>query len=96
MTENISLIQTRTFEIINIRGLHARASHKFVQTVEQFDAKVEVTKDGMSVGGDEIMELLLLAASMGCTIDVSAEGNDAEQVLSALDVLISNKFGEGE
>lgn len=87
---------SRTFEITNKRGLHARASHRFVQTVEKFDAKVTVTKDGMSVGGDEIMELLLLAASCGCSIDVSAMGPQAEDAMDALQVLIVDKFGEGE
>ena len=94
MTEMSS--QERSFKIINKRGLHARASHRFVQTVEQFNAKVVVSKDGMSVGGDEIMELLLLAASDGCTINVSAEGGDAPDVLDALEALIADKFGEGE
>ena len=88
--------QERSFKIVNKRGLHARASHRFVQTVEQIDAKVIVSKDGMSVGGDEIMELLLLAASDGCTIKVSAEGEDAPRVLDALETLIGEKFGEGE
>lgn len=88
--------QNRTFQITNKRGLHARASHRFVQTVEQFDAKVTVTKDEMTVGGDEIMELLLLAASNGCSIDVAAEGKQADEVLAALGELISDKFGEGE
>lgn len=86
----------RTFEITNKRGLHARASHKFVQTVEQFDAKVTVSKDGMDVGGDEIMELLMLAASCGCSINVSAVGLQANEVLDELEKLIADKFGEGE
>lgn len=86
----------RTFEITNKRGLHARASHKFVQTVEQFDAKVTVSKDGMDVGGDEIMELLMLAASCGCSINVSADGSQANEVLDELEKLIADKFGEGE
>lgn len=86
----------RTFEITNKRGLHARASHKFVQTVEQFDAQVTVSKDGMDVGGDEIMELLMLAASCGCSIQVSAQGTQAVDVLDELETLIANKFGEGE
>ena len=94
MTDTNSI--ERSFKIINKRGLHARASHRFVQTVEQFDARVTVSKDGMSVGGDEIMELLLLAASDGCTIDVAAEGEDADQALDALEALIADKFGEGE
>ncbi len=90
------MIVQRTFEITNKRGLHARASHKFVQTVEQFDAQVTVSKDGMDVGGDEIMELLMLAASCGCSIKVSAEGAQANDVLDELEKLIADKFGEGE
>ncbi len=86
----------RTFEITNKRGLHARASHKFVQTVEQFDAKVTVSKDGMDVGGDEIMELLMLPGSCGCSINVSADGSQANEVLDELEKLITDKFGEGE
>ena len=86
----------RTFEITNKRGLHARASHKFVQTVEQFDAQVTVSKDGMDVGGDEIMELLMLAASCGSSIKVTAQGVQANDVLDELEKLIADKFGEGE
>ena len=86
----------RTFEITNKRGLHARASHKFVQTVEQFDAQVTVSKDGMDVGGDESMELLMLAASCGCSIKVTAQGVQANDVLDELEKLIADKFGEGE
>lgn len=89
-------ILKRQFQIINKRGLHARASHKFVQIVEKFDANVMVMKDDMHVGGDEIMELLLLSASEGCAIDVTAEGADADKVLNELEALIANKFGEDE
>lgn len=85
---------SRTFKIINQRGLHARASAKFVQLVDSFDAKVTVEKDGMRVGGTSIMGLMMLAASPGCCIQVTAEGPDAEAVLEALEELIANKFGE--
>ncbi len=84
----------RTFEIINKRGLHARASAKFVGVVNQFDADVHVEKDGMSVGGSSIMGLMMLAASPGCSIQVKAEGAEAAQVLDALEALISERFGE--
>ena len=84
----------RNFKIINQRGLHARASAKFVQLVDSFGAKVTVEKDGMSVGGTSIMGLMMLAASPGCSIQVTAEGSDAVQLLDALEELISNKFGE--
>ena len=84
----------RIFPIVNKRGLHARASARFVETVEQFDAEVTTTRDGMSVGGLSIMGLLMLAASQGTTIAVSAAGPDAEAVLDALQELVANRFGE--
>ncbi|MBO9122075.1 MULTISPECIES: HPr family phosphocarrier protein [unclassified Rhizobium] len=85
---------SREILIINKRGLHARASAKFVQTVETFDASITVSKDGMTVGGNSIMGLMMLAASPGSSVLVSASGNQAEQALDALDQLIQNKFGE--
>lgn len=86
----------RTLTIRNKKGLHARASARFVQTVEGFDAKVTVSKDDTSVGGTSIMGLMMLAASQGSTIDVTSEGMDAEQVMDAIEALVDNKFGEGE
>ena len=80
--------------IINKRGLHARASAKFVQLVGGYDASVEVEKDGVKVGGTSIMGLMMLAASPGCAISVSATGPDAEVVLGALEDLIADRFGE--
>jgi phosphocarrier protein len=85
---------SRELLIINKRGLHARASAKFVQTVEGFNAQVSVSKDGMTVGGTSIMGLMMLAASPGCSISVSTSGEQAEAVLEALDQLVANKFGE--
>ncbi|WP_283195831.1 HPr family phosphocarrier protein [Rhizobium sp. AN80A] len=85
---------SRELLIINKRGLHARASAKFVQTVETFDASITVSKDGMTVGGNSIMGLMMLAASPGSSVVVSASGNQAAQALDALDQLIQNKFGE--
>ncbi|WP_160007484.1 HPr family phosphocarrier protein [Rhizobium sp. 18055] len=85
---------SREILIINKRGLHARASAKFVQTVETFDAAITVSKDGMTVGGTSIMGLMMLAASPGSSVLVSASGNQASQALEALDQLIQNKFGE--
>ena len=85
---------SRELLIINKRGLHARASAKFVQTVDGFDATVSVSKDGMTVGGTSIMGLMMLAASPGCTIHVTTSGNQAAEVLEALDQLIQNRFGE--
>ena len=86
----------RSLEITNMRGLHARASAKFVQLVSGYDAEVEVEKDGMKVGGTSIMGLMMLAASPGCCINVSATGRQAVEVMDALQVLIADKFGEGE
>lgn len=84
----------REFEIVNQRGLHARASAKFVQAVSGFDAQVQVEKDGISVGGTSIMGLMMLAASPGCRIRVTADGPDAQEVLNALEALIAARFGE--
>ncbi|MFD1200144.1 HPr family phosphocarrier protein [Brucella gallinifaecis] len=84
----------RSFEIVNKRGLHARASAKFVQLVDGYNAHVRVSKDGVSVGGTSIMGLMMLAASPGCCIEVRASGEQAEAVLDALQALIADKFGE--
>ncbi|MGF0539739.1 HPr family phosphocarrier protein [Agrobacterium sp. ES01] len=85
---------SRELLIINKRGLHARASAKFVQLVGSFDAQVSVTRDGTTVGGTSIMGLMMLAASPGCSILVSAEGPQATEALAALEQLIADKFGE--
>jgi phosphocarrier protein HPr len=84
----------REFEIVNQRGLHARASAKFVQLVGSFEAEIRVEKDGVSVGGTSIMGLMMLAASPGARIRVTAEGTEAEQAMSALEALICSRFGE--
>ena len=84
----------RVMTICNRRGLHARASARFVQTVDQFDAEVTVKRDGMSVGGQSIMGLMMLAATKGSDIHVSATGNDATAVLTALNALVDDRFGE--
>ncbi len=81
--------------IRNEKGLHARASAKFVKCAENFEAAIEVTKDGHSVGGTSIMGLLMLAAGCGSTIEVAAKGEDAEAALAALVALIESGFGEG-
>ncbi|MFS8047203.1 HPr family phosphocarrier protein [Rhizobium sp. ASV20] len=85
---------SRELLIINKRGLHARASAKFVQTVEAYDAAITVSKDGTTVGGTSIMGLMMLAASPGCSVMVTASGNQAAEALEALDQLVANKFGE--
>ena len=88
--------QTRAIRIINKRGLHARASARFVKCAEQFDAVVRVSKDGHVVGGTSIMGLMMLAASPGCTIHISASGAQAEEALEALRQLVEERFGEDE
>jgi phosphocarrier protein HPr len=85
---------TREFQIVNQRGLHARASAKFVQLVGSYQADVRVEKDGISVGGTSIMGLMMLAASPGCYIRVTASGPEAEAAMKAVETLIAGKFGE--
>ena len=85
---------TRELLIVNKKGLHARASAKFVQTVERFDADVTVTRCGETVGGRSIMGLLTLGAAQGTTIMVTAEGEDADACLGAISSLIADRFGE--
>jgi phosphocarrier protein HPr len=86
---------TRDLKIANEKGLHARASAKFVEVVERHDATAEVSKDGMSVSGDSIMGLLMLAASRGSTIEVKTQGEEAEKLMDALEALVNDLFGEG-
>ena len=86
----------REFAICNSKGLHARASAKFVQTVEQFDAEVTVTRCGETVGGTSIMGLMMLSAACGCSITVEASGPEAAEVMAALETLIGSRFGEDD
>jgi phosphocarrier protein len=83
-------------EIINKRGLHARASAKFVKTASAFDAEVRVSKDGAEVDARSIMGLMMLAAGPGCCIDIAAEGAEADTALAALVALVANRFDEDE
>jgi phosphocarrier protein len=83
-------------EIINKRGLHARASAKFVKTATGFDAEVRVSKDGAEVDARSIMGLMMLAAGPGCCIDITAEGPQAEAALTALVALVAARFDEDE
>ncbi|WP_412552307.1 HPr family phosphocarrier protein [Shimia sp. MIT1388] len=85
----------RTMQIVNEKGLHARASAKLVEVVEGFDASAEVSKDGLSAGGDSIMGLLMLAASKGTSIAVETSGPDAQALVDAIEALVADKFGEG-
>ena len=83
-----------TLKIVNEKGLHARASAKFVEVVEAHDAEAMVAKDGLSVSGDSIMGLLMLAASRGTTIEVRTSGPQADALAEALTRLVAAKFGE--
>ena len=84
----------RILPIINQKGLHARASAKFVQTVEKFEADVRVTRGNETVGGTSIMGLMMLAAGPGTTVTVSATGAQAQAAIDALAALIADKFNE--
>ena len=85
---------TRTLTIVNAKGLHARASALFVETVERFDATATVSRDGQRVSGGSIMSLLFLAAAQGSDIEVSTRGPQAEDLMQALDDLVAGRFGE--
>jgi phosphocarrier protein len=86
----------KTFIIINKLGLHARAAAKFVTTTSQFKADINVTRNGRSVNGKSIMGVMMLAAAKNTEITVTAQGDDAEQALEAIEALINDFFGEGE
>jgi phosphocarrier protein len=83
-----------SLEIVNEKGLHARASAKFVELVERFDARALVSRDGMEVSGDSIMGLLMLGAGRGTSIDVRLEGAQAPELAEALRILVADRFGE--
>ena len=87
-------MSARRLRIINEKGLHARASAKFVEVVESHDAQAQVSKDGMTVSGDSIMGLLMLAASRGTEIEVDTHGAEAQKLADALEALVANRFGE--
>ena len=85
---------TRTLTIVNEKGLHARASARLAELVEGFDAEATVSKDGMSVTGDSIMGLLMLAASRGTSITVATTGAEAKALAEAIEALVAGGFGE--
>jgi phosphocarrier protein HPr len=85
-----------TANICNTRGLHARASAKFVKLASTFDAEVHVTRDGVTVNALSIMGLLMLGAGNGCTIDISAEGPEAEAAVTGLAELVERRFDEDQ
>ena len=86
---------SRRLTIVNVKGLHARASAKLVEVVEAHDARAQISRDGMSTGGDSIMGLLMLAASNGTTIDVTTDGPQAKALADAIEALVADRFGEG-
>ena len=85
---------TKTLTIVNEKGLHARASAKLAELVEDYDAEAEVSKDGLSASGDSIMGLLMLAASRGTQIDVITRGPSAVELAEAIEALVADRFGE--
>ena len=84
----------RDLLIVNQRGLHARASAKFVQVAGKYRATIDVEKDGIKVGGTSIMGLMMLAASPGCSVRVTASGPEAAEVMAEIEELIATRFGE--
>jgi phosphocarrier protein len=87
---------SREMQIVNRKGLHARATAKFVQCVDRYDAEIKVARCGETVGGDSIMGILTLGAGLGSTITVFASGAEAQEALDALAELVSSRFGEDE
>ena len=87
---------SRSVGICNQRGLHARASAKFVKLASSFEAEITVTRDGVTVDARSIMGLLMLGAGIGCDIDVVAEGPDAQEAIAALSDLVARKFDEDQ
>ena len=86
----------RVLKIVNQKGLHARASAKFVQTVEKFEVQVRVSRGNETVGGTSIMGLMMLAAGPGTEITVAASGRERAEVLRALELLVNERFGEDD
>jgi phosphocarrier protein HPr len=86
----------RTFEIVNRKGLHARATARLVQCIDAFDVTVTVSRCGETVGGTSIMGILTLGAGLGMTITIAATGREAPQAMEAIEALIASRFGEEE
>jgi phosphocarrier protein HPr len=82
------------FEIVNKLGMHARAATKLVQTASRFKAEIQIEKDGHSANAKSVMGVLLLCGHQGSTVEVSAQGEDADAALSAIGQLIADRFGE--
>jgi len=86
----------KTLDIVNEKGLHARASAKLVELIEGFDASATVSRDGIDAEGDSIMGLLMLAASKGTSIEVQTAGPQADALMTAIEELITARFGEDQ
>ncbi len=84
----------KQLQIINKLGLHARAAAKFVQTASKFASHIEITRNGKTVNGKSIMGVMMLAASQHSWIDITTEGEDEAEALSAIEILVNNRFGE--
>ncbi|CAM2962222.1 MULTISPECIES: HPr family phosphocarrier protein [Brevundimonas] len=82
--------------ICNQRGLHARASAKFVKLASEFESEIQVTRDGVTVDARSIMGLLMLGAGIGCGVEVKAEGPDAAEAVAALTDLVARRFDEDQ
>ncbi len=93
--KTVPVMTKRTLLIVNEKGLHARASAKLAELVEEFDAEATIFRDGLDAPGDSIMGLLMLAASKGTTIEVETDGAEAEALADAIEALVGDKFGEG-
>ncbi len=87
---------TRTLEIVNVRGLHARASRKLAELAFKYESSVTVRREDESADARSLMDLMMLGAGIGSTIEVEAEGPDAEAAVEAIAALVANKFDEGE
>ena len=96
MSEAADDVLSADLTIVNRKGLHARATAKFVQCAESFDAQITVTRNGETVGGTSIMGILTLGAGQGTTILVTAQGREAGDALAAIAALVANRFGEDE
>ncbi len=83
-----------TVIILNRLGLHARPAAKFVQTAARFDSQIQVSRNGKNVNGKSIMGMMMLAAAQGAEIEITTEGNDADEALSVLAGLVADRFGE--
>jgi phosphocarrier protein len=92
----VSTAVVREMPIVNRKGLHARATAKFVQCVERFQSRISVSRAGETVGGTSIMGILTLGAGIGTTITVAADGPDAAEAIEAIAALVAARFGEDE